>query len=55
MRVTFFVWGQHHAPVRLLASSANVGLQQRILPELRSGKQLAGIAFAYLGASARRR
>ncbi len=46
--VTFFVWVQHHAPVRLLASSANVGLQERILPELRSGQQLAGIAFAYL-------
>ncbi|MEA2704966.1 MAG: hypothetical protein QOD63_2911 [Actinomycetota bacterium] len=46
--VTFFVWVQHHAPVRLLATSSNVGLQQRILPELLSGQQLAGIAFAYL-------
>ena len=46
--VTFFVWVQHHAPVRLLASSSNTGLQQRTLSELRSGQQLAGIAFAYL-------
>ena len=46
--VTYFVWVQHHTPVRLLASSANVGLQGRILPELRSGQRLAGIAFAYL-------
>jgi alkylation response protein AidB-like acyl-CoA dehydrogenase len=46
--VTFFTWVQHHAPVRLLASSPSSGLQQRALPELRSGRQLAGIAFAYL-------
>ncbi len=46
--VSFFVWVQHHAPVRLLASSTNAGLQERTMPELLSGHQLAGIAFAYL-------
>ena len=46
--VTFFVWVQHHAPVRLLARSDNVALRQRWLPELCRGDVLGGVAFAYL-------
>ena len=38
--VTFFVWVQHHAPVRLLARSSNWGLRERWLPELCSGSVL---------------
>ena len=46
--VTFFVWVQHHAPVRLLASSANDPLRERLLPDLCSGRHLGGVAFAHL-------
>jgi alkylation response protein AidB-like acyl-CoA dehydrogenase len=46
--VTFFVWVQHHAPVRMLARSANDGLRQRHLDDLCAGRALGGIAFAYL-------
>ncbi len=46
--VTFFVWVQHHAPVRLLAASPNVELRERWLPELCRGSMLGGVAFAYL-------
>ena len=46
--VTFFVWVQHHAPVRLLASSANTAVRERWLPELCRGSVLGGVAFAYL-------
>jgi len=45
---TFFVWVQHHAPVRLLRASPNVGLADRWLPRLRSGAVLGGVAFAHL-------
>ncbi len=46
--VTFFVWVQHHAPVRLLAASPNIELRERWLPELCRGSVLGGVAFAYL-------
>ncbi|MDQ4070367.1 MAG: acyl-CoA/acyl-ACP dehydrogenase [Actinomycetota bacterium] len=46
--VTFFVWVQHHAPVRMLARSANEGLRERYLDDLCSGGVLGGVAFAYL-------
>ena len=45
---TFFVWAQHHTPVRLLAGTSNVGLRERWLDRLRSGSALAGVMFAYL-------
>ncbi len=46
--VTFFVWVQHHAPVRLLAGSPNAPLQARYLDDLSAGRVLGGVAFAYL-------
>jgi alkylation response protein AidB-like acyl-CoA dehydrogenase len=46
--VTFFVWVQHHAPVRMLAASANDGLRARYLEDLCAGRLLGGVAFAYL-------
>ena len=46
--VTFFVWVQHHAPVRMLAASANEGLRARHLDDLCAGRVLGGVAFAYL-------
>lgn len=46
--VTFFVWVQHNAPVRLLAGSANGALADRWLPDLCAGRALGGVAFGYL-------
>ncbi|MDQ4132367.1 MAG: acyl-CoA/acyl-ACP dehydrogenase [Actinomycetota bacterium] len=46
--VTFFVWVQHHAPVRLLARSDNAGLREKWLSRLCRGEVLGGVAFAYL-------
>jgi alkylation response protein AidB-like acyl-CoA dehydrogenase len=46
--VTFFVWVQHHAPVRMLARSANEALRARYLDDLCEGRLLGGVAFAYL-------
>jgi len=45
---TYFVWAQHHSPVRLLAASTNEGLRRRWLERLCQGQALAGVAFAYL-------
>lgn len=45
---TFFVWAQHHTPVRLLAGTENVALRERWLSPLCSGRSLAGVMFAYL-------
>jgi alkylation response protein AidB-like acyl-CoA dehydrogenase len=45
---TFFVWAQHHTPVRLLARSENAALRRRWLNALCSGRSLGGVAFAYL-------
>jgi alkylation response protein AidB-like acyl-CoA dehydrogenase len=46
--VTFFVWVQHHAPVRMLVASANDALRERYLDDLCAGRLLGGVAFAYL-------
>jgi len=46
--VTFFVWVQHHAPVRMLARSANESLPARYVENLCTGRMLGGVAFAYL-------
>ena len=46
--VTFFVWAQHHGPVRMLAASANRSLKDRYLGDLCAGRLLGGVAFAYL-------
>lgn len=46
--VTFFVWVQHHAPVRMLAGSPNEALRRRHLEDLCTGRVLGGVAFAYL-------
>ncbi len=46
--VTFFVWVQHHAPVRMLARSDNGALRARYLDALCAGRTVAGVAFAYL-------
>ena len=46
--VTFFVWVQHHAPVRMLAGSPNDALRIRHLGDLCTGRVLGGVAFAYL-------
>jgi alkylation response protein AidB-like acyl-CoA dehydrogenase len=46
--VTFFVWVQHHAPVRMLSTSPNQALRDRHLGALCSGRTLGGVAFAYL-------
>lgn len=46
--VTYFVWAQHHTPVRMLAASANVDLCHRYLRRLCAGATIAGVAFAYL-------
>lgn len=46
--VTFFVWVQHHAPVRMLVGSENDALRDRYLDDLCTGRVLGGVAFAYL-------
>ena len=46
--VTFFVWVQHHAPVRMRAGSPNQALRDRYLDDLCAGRILGGVAFAYL-------
>ncbi len=45
---TFFVWAQHHTPVRLLTRTPNVALRERWLDTLCAGRSLAGVMFAYL-------
>ena len=46
--VTFFVWFQHHSPVRMLARSENEALRRRHLDDLCDGRVLGGVAFSYL-------
>ena len=46
--VTFFVWVQHHAPVRMLAATPTETLRHRYLDDLCTGRLLGGVAFAYL-------
>lgn len=48
---TWFVWLQHHAVVKMLASSANVDLVRRRLSPLCAGTAQAGVAFSHLRAS----
>lgn len=45
---TFFVWAQHHTPVRLLTRTHNAALRGRWLDSLCAGRSLAGVMFAYL-------
>jgi alkylation response protein AidB-like acyl-CoA dehydrogenase len=45
---TWFVWTQHHTPVRTLVRGTNDALRQRWLPRLASGSALAGVAFTHL-------
>jgi alkylation response protein AidB-like acyl-CoA dehydrogenase len=45
---TWFVWTEHHTPVRTLAGSTNDALKQRWLPRLATGSALAGVAFTHL-------
>ncbi len=45
---SFFVWAQHHTPVRLLARTQNAALRERWLDRLCAGGSLAGVMFAYL-------
>ncbi len=46
--VTFFVWVQHHGPVRQLAITDNDGLRSRHLADLCTGRVLGGVAFSHL-------
>lgn len=45
---TWFVWTQHHSPVRTVARGTNAALRAEWLPRLRSGERLAGVAFTHL-------
>ena len=45
---TWFVWTQHHTPVRTVARGTNEALRDRLLPRLTSGTDLAGVAFTHL-------
>src|SRR3954451_11933948 len=45
---TWFVWTQHHTPVRTLARGTNRELAERLLPPLTSGTMLAGVAYTHL-------
>lgn len=45
---TWFVWTQHHTPVRTLVRSPNDALRDRWLPRLAAGDALAGVAFTHL-------
>jgi alkylation response protein AidB-like acyl-CoA dehydrogenase len=45
---TYFVWAQHHSPVRMLHSTENTELADRWLGPLCHGSAIAGVAFAYL-------
>lgn len=45
---TYFVWAQHHSPVRRLGATPNSALRERWLNRLCRGDAMAGVAFAYL-------
>jgi alkylation response protein AidB-like acyl-CoA dehydrogenase len=45
---TWFVWTQHHTPVRTVARSDNALMTDHWLPRLRRGETLAGVAFTHL-------
>jgi len=44
----WFVWMQHHLPVRLVTETSNVAARERLLPELCAGRMLAAVAFSHL-------
>ena len=44
---TWFVWTQHHSPVRTVARGGDA-VRSRWLPRLTSGETLAGVAFTHL-------
>ena len=45
---TWFVWTQHHTPVRTVARGTNRELADRLLPPLTTGRMLAGVAYTHL-------
>jgi alkylation response protein AidB-like acyl-CoA dehydrogenase len=45
---TWFVWTQHHTPVRTLARGTNDDLRRQWIPKLAAGSALAGVAFTHL-------
>jgi len=45
---TWFVWTQHHTPVRTVARGTNRELAERLLPPLTAGSMLAGVAYTHL-------
>jgi alkylation response protein AidB-like acyl-CoA dehydrogenase len=45
---TWFVWTQHHTPVRTIVRGTNDELRQKWLPRLATGAALAGVAFTHL-------
>jgi alkylation response protein AidB-like acyl-CoA dehydrogenase len=45
---TWFVWTQHHTPVRTVGRGTNAALRDRLLPRLLDGTTLAGVAFTHL-------
>ena len=45
---TWFVWTQHHTPVRTLVRGANDALRDRWLPRLAAGTSLAGVAYTHI-------
>lgn len=45
---TWFVWTQHHTPVRTLVRGTNDDLRKQWLPRLATGAALAGVAFTHL-------
>lgn len=45
---TWFVWTQHHTPVRTLVRSSNGALRDRWLQRLAAGRTVAGVAFTHL-------
>jgi hypothetical protein len=45
---TWFVWTQHHGPVRTVARAAAEAVRSQRLPQLTSGRALAGVAFTHL-------
>jgi alkylation response protein AidB-like acyl-CoA dehydrogenase len=51
---TFFSWVQHHGVVRTLRASRRDELRDTLLPELCSGRSIAGVAFAHLRRTDRR-
>lgn len=46
--VSYFVWAQHHGPLRQLVASDNHVLRDRFLDDLRTGRLLGGVAFSHL-------